>query len=149
METQSVGSTYQNKGTKKNRRSISSFKTSERISKSPKKQNIGRCSSIVSIDPTLIETQLPIKQTGRKDAYGTMICKGSKKHKVSFIDQINQVDFADYLEVNYINVNNEIIPHLLFTTNTNNSKIIGCKRSEVDLMKEGKESTQCTACILF
>lgn len=136
------------KESKGNRKRVSSFKYRESTSKSPEKPNIRRSGSIYLSDPTL-SMNILIKTNGnRKDAYGTSICKGSKRHKVSFIDQIAQVKLVNYLDINHPISKNEAIQKLSIS-NYNSSKIIGMKKSKAELMREGKTSTQCTACIVL
>lgn len=64
------------------------------------------------------------KENIRTDIYGNKICKGSKKHKVTFVDQISREKIAEI-----------VIIHTEFPVNNKNLNT--------------EEECQCSACIIY
>ena len=124
------------------KKKISSHKYRDSFFKSEKKPRRDNSTAVVShrSSLTLLEE--------RKDAFGTPITKGSRKHKVTFIDDIKKTNKADISEIK--EAENQ-------TPKEENKYVIRIKKSneekedskETIQRREEGEIVKCRGCIIF
>ena len=97
------------------------------------------------------------KNNNRKDAFGTKIEKGSKKHKVSFVDTIEGpktlVEYADYKEAKE-RKHIIVVNPLKWKPKEDNVYHINYKRRrtnsvDLDSTTKNKDKVNCELCIIF
>lgn len=126
------------------RKKISSHKYRDSFFKSEKKPRRDNSTAVIShrSSLTLLEE--------RKDAFGTPITKGSRKHRVTFIDDLKKTNIADISEIKEVEnqTSKEENKYVIKYRKSNEEKEKDDDKETIQRKEEG-EIVKCRGCIIF